>query len=170
MLSTPPILVLMGPSGTGKSTVGAMLSGRLGWPFQEGDDLHPAANVEKMRRGHALTDADRIPWLELVAAWIDERRAAGEPGIITCSALKRSYRDILRRDNVTFVNFTGDASVVRDRMMRRQGHFMPPALLDSQFATLEAPGPDEQAIDVDIALSPEDQAALVASALRLEGS
>lgn len=170
MLSTPPILVLMGPSGTGKSTVGAMLSGRLGWPFQEGDDLHPAANVEKMRRGHALTDADRIPWLELVAAWIDERRAAGEPGIITCSALKRSYRDILRRDNVTFVNFTGDAAVVRDRMMRRQGHFMPPALLDSQFATLEAPGPDEQAIDVDIALAPEDQAALVASALRLEGS
>ncbi|MFF2488215.1 gluconokinase [Microbacterium sp. NPDC058062] len=170
MLSTPPILVLMGPSGTGKSTVGAMLSGRLGWPFQEGDDLHPAANVEKMRRGHALTDADRIPWLELVAAWIDERRAAGEPGIITCSALKRSYRDILRRDNVTFVNFTGDAAVVRDRMMRRQGHFMPPALLDSQFATLEAPGPDEQAIDVDIALTPEDQAALVASALRLEGS
>ena len=170
MLSTPPILVLMGPSGTGKSTVGAMLSGRLGWPFQEGDDLHPAANVEKMRRGHALTDADRIPWLELVAAWIDERRAAGEPGIVTCSALKRSYRDILRRDNVTFVNFTGDAAVVRDRMMRRQGHFMPPALLDSQFATLEAPGPDEQAIDVDIALPPEDQAALVASALRLEGS
>ncbi|MDT0142125.1 gluconokinase [Microbacterium sp. PRC9] len=170
MLSTPPILVLMGPSGTGKSTVGAMLSGRLGWPFQEGDDLHPAANVEKMRRGHALTDADRIPWLELVAAWIDERRAAGEPGIVTCSALKRSYRDILRRDNVTFVNFTGDAAVVRDRMMRRQGHFMPPALLDSQFATLEAPGPDEQAIDIDIALPPEDQAALVASALRLEGS
>ncbi|KJL41866.1 Thermoresistant gluconokinase [Microbacterium trichothecenolyticum] len=170
MLSTPPILVLMGPSGTGKSTVGAMLSGRLGWAFQEGDDLHPAANVEKMRRGHALTDADRIPWLELVAAWIDERRAAGEPGIVTCSALKRSYRDILRRDNVTFVNFTGDVAVVRDRMMRRQGHFMPPALLDSQFATLEAPGPDEQAMDVDIALPPEDQAALVASALRLEGS
>ncbi|WP_426320391.1 gluconokinase [Microbacterium sp. E-13] len=170
MLSTPPILVLMGPSGTGKSTVGAMLSGRLGWPFQEGDDLHPAANVEKMRRGHALTDADRIPWLELVAAWIDERRAAGEPGIITCSALKRSYRDILRRDNVTFVNFTGDAAVVRDRMMRRQGHFMPPALLDSQFATLEAPGPDEQAINVEIALPPEEQAALVAGALRLEGS
>ncbi|WP_341998205.1 gluconokinase [Microbacterium sp. LWH7-1.2] len=170
MLSTPPILVLMGPSGTGKSTVGAMLSGRLGWPFQEGDDLHPAANVDKMRRGHALTDEDRIPWLETVAAWIDERRAAGEPGIVTCSALKRSYRDILRRDNVTFVNFTGDAAVVRDRMMRRQGHFMPPALLDSQFATLEPPGPDEQAIDVDVALAPEDQAALVASALRLEGS
>ena len=170
MPSLPPVLVLMGPAGTGKSTVGAMLSGRLGWPFQEGDDLHPAANVEKMRRGHALTDEDRTPWLELVAAWIDERRAAGEPGIVTCSALKRSYRDILRRENVTFVNFTGDAAVVRDRMMRRQGHFMPPALLDSQFATLEAPGPDERAIDVDIALAPEDQAALVASALRLEGS
>jgi gluconokinase len=170
MTTTPPVLVLMGPAGTGKSTVGAMLSGRLGWPFQEGDDLHPAANVEKMRRGHALNDDDRIPWLGLIADWIDDRRAAGEPGIVTCSALKRSYRDILRRDNVTFVNFTGDPAVVRDRMMRRQGHFMPPALLDSQFATLEPPAPDERAIDVDIALAPEEQAALVASVLRLEGS
>ena len=166
----PPVLVLMGPSGTGKSTVGAMLSGRLGWAFQEGDDLHPAANVEKMRRGHALTDEDRIPWLELVAAWIDERRDAGEPGIVTCSALKRSYRDILRRDNVVFVVFTGDPAVVRDRIMRRQGHFMPPALLDSQFATLEHPGPDEQAIEVDVALAPEEQAEVVARALEPEAS
>ena len=170
MPSTPPILVLMGPSGTGKSTIGSLLSDRFGWPFQEGDDLHSAANVEKMRRGQPLTDDDRLPWLELIAAWIDERRTAGEPGIVTCSALKRSYRDILRRDDVVFVNFTGDASVVRDRMMRREGHYMPPALLDSQFATLETPGPDERAIDVDVALAPEDQVAFVIAALDLEGS
>ena len=169
MTTTAPILVLMGPAGTGKSTVGAMLSGRLGWPFQEGDDLHPAANVEKMKRGHALTDEDRTPWLHVIADWIDDRRRAGEPGIVTCSALKRSYRDILRRENVTFVNFTGDPAVVRDRMMRREGHFMPAALFDSQFATLEPPGPDERAVDVDIALAPEEQADVVASALRLEG-
>jgi gluconokinase len=161
-----PILVLMGPSGTGKSTVGALLSDRLQWPFQEGDDLHPPTNVEKMSRGDALTDADRIPWLELVAAWIDARRAAGEPGIVTCSALKRSYRDLLRRDNVTFVNFTGDAAVLRERMVRREGHFMPAALLDSQLATLEPPGTDEQTIEVDIARDPHDQAELVISALQ----
>ncbi len=164
MTSTSPILVLMGPSGTGKSTVGAMLSRRLGWSFQEGDDLHPIANVEKMRRGHALTDEDRLPWLALVGDWIDARRAAREPGIVTCSALKRIYRDILRRDEVTFVNFTGDPVVVFERMMRRQGHFMPPALLDSQFAALEQPGVDEHAIDVDIALTPEQQADLITSA------
>ena len=161
----PPVLVFMGVAGTGKSTVGAMLAGRLGWPFQEGDDLHPAANVEKMRRGHALTDEDRLPWLALVGAWIDERIAAGEPGIITCSALKRGYRDILRRDGVVFVHFAGTRELVLQRLMQRQGHFMPPALLDSQFATLEPPEPDEHAIDVDIALAPAEQAALIAAAI-----
>ncbi|GAA5197206.1 gluconokinase [Microbacterium jejuense] len=161
----PPVLVFMGVSGTGKSTVGAMLAGRLGWPFQEGDDLHPAANVEKMRRGHALTDEDRLPWLGVVGSWIDERIAAGEPGIITCSALKRAYRDILRRDEVVFVHFAGTKELVFQRLMQRQGHFMPPALLDSQFAALEAPDPDEHAIVVDIALTPADQAALVAAAI-----
>ncbi len=161
----PPVLVFIGVSGTGKSTVGAMLAGRLGWPFQEGDDLHPAANVEKMRRGHALTDADRLPWLDIVAAWIDERIAAGEPGIITCSALKRSYRDILRRDGVVFVHFAGTPELVFQRLMQRQGHFMPPALLDSQFAALEPPAADEQAIVVDVALPPAEQAALIAAAI-----
>ena len=157
MTSHAPVLVFMGVSGTGKSTVAALLAGQRGWPFQEGDDLHPAANVAKMAAGHALDDDDRWPWLDLVAAWIDERIARAEPGIITCSALRRRYRDVLRRKEVTFVHFTGDRALVRDRMMRRQGHFMPPALLDSQLRTLEPPGPDEQAIEIDLALTPAEQ-------------
>lgn len=168
--SAPPVLVFMGPSGTGKSTVAAMLAGRLGWAFQEGDDLHSAANVAKMAAGHALDDDDRRPWLETVAAWIDESVAAGRPGIITCSALKRRYRDILRRDNVTFVLLDGDAATVRERLMRRQGHFMPPALLDSQFATLEVPGADEQAIRIDLDQTPQRQVAEVIDRLRLQPS
>ncbi|MEH3089736.1 MAG: gluconokinase [Microbacterium arborescens] len=168
--SAPPVLVFMGPSGTGKSTVAAMLAGRLGWAFQEGDDLHSAANVAKMAAGHALDDDDRRPWLETVAAWIDESADAGRPGIITCSALKRRYRDILRRDNVTFVLLDGDAATVRERLMRRQGHFMPPALLDSQFATLEVPGADEQAIRIDLDQTPQQQVAEVIDRLRLQPS
>lgn len=152
-----PVLVFMGVSSTGKSTVAAMLAGRLGWAFQEGDDLHPARNVAKMAAGHALTDDDRLPWLRIVAGWIDERIAAGEPGIITCSALRRRYRDILRRDEVTFVHFTGDRQLILDRMMRRQAHFMPPALLDSQFRTLEDPGPDERHLAVDVDQPVADQ-------------
>ncbi|MFT4305356.1 MAG: gluconokinase [Microbacterium sp.] len=158
MTTHPAVLVFMGVSSTGKSTVAAMLAGRLGWPFQEGDDLHPAANVAKMAAGHALDDADRAPWLDTVAAWIDERIDRGEPGIVTCSALKRRYRDVLRRDEVTFVHFTGDRALILDRMMRRQGHFMPPALLDSQFGTLEPPAPDERSIAVDVARTPAQQA------------
>lgn len=164
----PPVLVFMGVSGTGKTTVAGLVAGRLGWPLQEGDDLHPPANVAKMAAGHPLTDEDRWPWLDRVAAWIDGRIDAGSPGIVTCSALKRSYRDVLRRREVVFVHFTGDRQVVFDRMMRRQGHFMPPALLDSQFATLEAPGPDEQVLDVDVALTPARQAELVIERLGLQ--
>jgi len=165
--STPRVLVFMGVSSTGKSTVAAMLSGLLGWPFQEGDDLHPAANVAKMAAGHALTDDDRMPWLEIVAGWIDERIARGEPGVITCSALRRRYRDVLRRPEVTFVHFTGDRELILQRMMRRQGHFMPPALLDSQFRTLEDPGPDEQHISVDVDQTPEEQIEEVIACLGL---
>ncbi|MDQ1128066.1 gluconokinase [Microbacterium sp. SORGH_AS_0888] len=162
-----PVLVFMGVAGTGKSTVAALLAGRLGWPFQEGDDLHPAENVAKMAAGHPLTDEDRWPWLDRVAGWIDDRIAAGEPGIITCSALRRAYRDVLRRDAVTFVHFTGDQALVRERMSRREGHFMPTALLDSQFAALEPLEQDEQAVLVDIDATPEEQAAYIASVLRL---
>ncbi|WP_144877711.1 gluconokinase [Microbacterium sp. 1.5R] len=167
MTSQAPVLVFMGVAGTGKSTVAAMLSGRLGWTFEEGDDLHPEANVQKMASGHPLTDDDRWPWLDRIAEWIDERIAAGEPGIITCSALKRSYRDVLRREAVTFVHFAGDRELILERMLRRQGHFMPTTLLDSQFATLEPLDADEKAIEVRIDETPQQQTAEIATRLRL---
>ena len=167
MTATAPILVFMGPAGTGKSTVAGMLAGRLGWDLQEGDDLHPAVNVAKMAAGHALADDDRWPWLDRVAGWIDGQIAAGRPGVITCSALKRSYRDVLRRDGVTFVLLMGDPKLVLDRLLRRQGHFMPPALLASQFETLEIPGADERAIHVDLDLTPQQQVDAVIAQLHL---
>ena len=167
MTATAPILVFMGPAGTGKSTVAGMLAGRLGWDLQEGDDLHPAVNVAKMAAGHALDDDDRGPWPDRVAGWIDGQIAAGRPGVITCSALKRSYRDVLRRDGVTFVLLMGDPKLVLDRLLRRQGHFMPPALLASQFETLEIPGADERAIHVDLDLTPQQQVDAVIAQLHL---
>ncbi len=167
MTSPAPVLVFMGPAGTGKSTVAGMLAGRLGWDFQEGDDLHPAENVAKMAAGHALTDDDRWPWLDRVAAWIDGQLAAGRPGVITCSALKRSYRDVLRRDDVTFVLLLGDPALVLERLLRRQGHFMPPALLTSQFDTLEIPDADERAIHIDLDLTPQEQVDTVIAQLHL---
>ncbi|MFB4349106.1 gluconokinase [Microbacterium sp. CR_7] len=167
MAAQAPVLVLMGVAGTGKSTVAAMLAGRLGWTFEEGDDLHPEANVKKMASGDPLTDDDRWPWLDRIAEWIDDRIAAGEPGIITCSALKRSYRDVLRRDAVTFVHFVGDRELILERMLRRQGHFMPTTLLDSQFATLEPLDADEKAIEVAIDQTPQQQTAEIATRLRL---
>lgn len=167
-MATPvPVLVFMGPAGTGKSTVAGMLAGRLGWDFQEGDDLHPEANVAKMASGHALNDDDRRPWLDRVAAWIDGQAAAGRPGIITCSALKRSYRDVLRRDDVTFVLLMGDPSLVLERLLRRQGHYMPPSLLTSQFDTLEVPDADEQAVRIDLDLTPQEQVQEVVDRLHL---
>jgi gluconokinase len=164
-----PVLVVMGVTGSGKSTLAALLAQRLGWPLQEGDALHPQANVDKMAAGQPLDDADRQPWLRLVAAWIDARAAAGEPGIVTCSALKRAYRDVLRREGVRFVHLTGERDLLAQRMQDRSGHFMPPSLLDSQLATLEAPGVDEAAITIDIALVPEAQVAGVLAWLGIDG-
>jgi gluconokinase len=163
-----PVLVVMGVSGSGKSTLASLLAQRLGWPLQEGDVLHPRANVDKMAAGHPLDDNDRWPWLRLIAAWIDERAAAGEPGIVTCSALKRAYRDMLRRDFVRFAHLTGDRRVLAQRLQHRDGHFMPPSLLDSQLATLEAPGADENAIAIDIALAPEAQVDAVIACLGID--
>ena len=154
----PTVLVLMGVSGSGKSTIALELQRLLGWPFQEGDDLHPPANVGKMRAGHPLDDADRRPWLERVAAWIDERLRAGEPGIITCSNLKRAYRDITigQRKGVMLVYLKADKAIIGDRLARRAHRYMPPTLLGSQFATLEEPGPDEQPLVVTVHASLAD--------------
>jgi ribose 5-phosphate isomerase A len=148
----PPILVLMGVSGAGKSTVARELAARLGWSVEEGDALHPAANVAKMHAGIPLTDADRQPWLERVAAWIDGQRARKEPGIITCSALKRSYRRIVigARPEVRLVYLRGGRDLIAQRLAGRDGHFMPASLLQSQIDTLEEPQPDEDPLTVDV--------------------
>jgi carbohydrate kinase (thermoresistant glucokinase family) len=146
------VIVVMGVSGSGKSTVAALVAAALGCQFREGDDLHPPENVEKMHGGTPLTDADRMPWLRKIAKEIDDWRARGECGVLTCSALKRSYRDIIigDRHDVVLVYLKGSRELVRTRMIARHEHFMPVALLDSQFATLEEPGPDEHPIVVDI--------------------
>ena len=153
----PVVLVVMGVSGCGKSTVAALLADRLGWPFEEGDALHPQANIDKMAAGHPLTDDDRRPWLQRVRAWIDQRLDAGESGIITCSALKRAYREVLdpRHGGVIFVYLAGDRQTIGARLTARQGHFMPPDLLSSQFADLQEPAPDEPAIRVEIGPTPD---------------
>jgi gluconokinase len=167
-VTKPIIVVVTGVSGSGKSTVAALLAAALGCQFQEGDDLHPPENVEKMRSGTPLTDADRMPWLRKIAAEIDGWRARGECGVLTCSALKRRYRDIIigdRRD-VVLVYLKGSRELIHQRMVTRHGHFMPVALLDSQFATLEAPTPDEHPIVVDIGGKPADIAHEIV--LRLE--
>jgi carbohydrate kinase (thermoresistant glucokinase family) len=169
--STPPdpVLVIMGVSGAGRSTVAGLLAGALGWDLAEGDDMHPAANIEKMAAGHPLDDADRWPWLARVAEWIRARTAADRPGIVTSSALNRSYRDVLRGPSVVFVYLAGSRALIARRLAARQGHFMPAELLDSQFVTLEPPGPDEQAITVDITGSPSTEAAQILQMLQSAG-
>jgi gluconokinase len=160
-ITKPVIAVVMGVSGSGKTTVSALLSAALGCQFQEGDDLHPAENVEKMHGGTPLTDGDRMPWLHKIAEEIDGWRARGESGVLTCSALKRSYRDIIigGRPDVTLVYLKGSYDLIRRRMAARHQHFMPVALLDSQFATLQEPTPDEHPIIVDVGGRPTEIAA-----------
>jgi gluconokinase len=150
-ITTPVIAVVMGVAGSGKTTVSALLAAALGCQFQEADDLHPAANVEKMRGGTPLTDADRLPWLRKIAEEIDSWCARGESGVLTCSALKRSYRDIIigDRPGVMLVYLKGSYDLIRRRMTARHEHFMPAALLDSQFAALQEPAPDEHPVIVD---------------------
>lgn len=162
-----PVLVVMGVSGVGKSTIAALLSERLGWDFAEGDTMHPTANVEKMAAGHPLDDSDRWPWLEIVASWIRQHEEAGEPGIITCSALKRSYRDVLRGPGVVFVHLAGPTDLIGDRLSKRVDHFMPPGLLDSQVATLEPLGADETHVVVDAGRAPETEVDEILSELDL---
>jgi len=146
------VIVVMGVSGSGKSTIAAMLAARLGWTYEDADWFHPPSNVEKMHSGVPLTDDDRRPWLRGIAAWIDATRNIGGHGVIACSALKRTYRDILvgaRRD-VRIVYLKGERELIARRMALRHGHFMPRSMLDSQFATLQEPGHDECPIVVSI--------------------
>lgn len=160
----PMAVVVTGVSGSGKSTVGALLAQRLGWPFADGDDLHTPEAIAKMHAGLPLDDADRAPWLRRVAAWIDAHLAAGESGVVACSALRRVYRDaIVRgRSDVRLVHLDGARALIAQRLAVRRGHFMPARLLDSQFAALQPPDPDENAIVVGIGESPDDIAATIA--------
>lgn len=162
-----PVLVVMGAAGSGKSTVAALLADRLGWDLAEGDDLHPPANVAKMAAGHPLDDDDRRPWLVRVSAWLTAHTSAGVPGVISCSALKRSYRDVLRREHVVFVHLDGTREHLAQRLAGRRGHYMSASMLDSQLADLEPPGPDEQALIVGIDGTPEEVATDVLTRLGL---
>jgi gluconokinase len=166
------IVIVMGVSGSGKSLVGIALAREFGWRFVDGDDLHPVANVAKMASGHALNDADRAPWLESLGAQMDAWLAAGQNGVITCSALRRAYRDTLRkgRGTVEIVFLDVPRDVLAVRVAARHDHFMPASLLDSQLATLERPTSDENAITVQVGASTtaEETANLVIAALRRE--
>lgn len=149
---SPSVAVVMGVAGAGKTTVGERLAERLDWEFAEGDRLHPPENVAKMQSGQPLTDTDRAPWLDAIAAAIDAWRARGACGVITCSALKRQYRRriIGQRRGVRLVYLDGSRRLIAARLAARRGHFMPASLLDSQFAALEPPGPDENPITISV--------------------
>jgi gluconokinase len=151
-------VVVMGVSGSGKTTLGQGIADRLQWRFQEGDELHPRANVEKMSRGEPLTDEDRWPWLDAIGRWLDERAEAGENAVLTCSALRRTYRDRIRdgRPGVRFCHVVASAETLRDRLEHRRGHYMPASLLPSQLATLEPLGDDEPGVVVEAAGEPSD--------------
>jgi gluconokinase len=152
------VLVVMGVSGSGKSTIASMLAHRLHWIYEDGDWLHPQANIDKMHHGEPLNDADRAPWLHAIADWIDATRKAGNHGVVACSALKRAYRDILigERRDVRLVFLKGDRDLIGQRIAARADHFMPPELLDSQFKALEEPAADERPIVVSVAPHPRE--------------
>lgn len=162
------VIVVMGVSGSGKTTIAARLAERLGWRLAEADTFHSAANVAKMRSGTPLTDEDRRPWLEAIAKWIDAARAAGRPGVVTCSALKRRYRDVIigKRGDVRLVYLKGSYDLIAPRMATRSGHYMPVGLLQSQFDALEEPQADENAIVVSSESRPEDIVEEIFRALR----
>ena len=155
---TPNVIVVMGVSGCGKSTIASRLAERLGWQFAEADRFHPSANIDKMRRGIPLDDDDRRPWLQSIAAWIDDARRTRKPGVVTCSALKRSSREVIvgERADVALVYLKGDYELIAKRLAARSHEYMPASLLKSQFDTLEEPAPHEGAIVVGIDRPPEE--------------
>lgn len=163
-MTRPTVAVVMGVAGSGKSTLAHAVAAEFGWDLGEGDDLHPRANIEKMAAGVPLTDDDRRPWLAAVRAWIEERVTAGRDGVIACSALRRSYRDVLRSPEVLFVLLDGDRDLLLARLQRRRDHFMPASLLDSQLATLERPDPDERAVTIPLTWDLAAQVAAVRAA------
>ena len=151
------IIVIFGVSGAGKTTVGKMLAEQLGWRFLEADDFHLAANIEKMRNGHPLTDEDRWPWLDCLRKQIKQLLSAGQNAVLACSALKRAYRDRLRvGDQVKFVFLRGDYALVEKQLRSRHGHFMNTALLQSQFDHLEQPQSDENVLTIELGRTPEE--------------
>jgi gluconokinase len=160
-----PVIVVMGVSGSGKSTVGGLLAERLGVPYAEADDFHPPANIAKMSAGHPLDDADRAPWLDAIAGWIAERGDRG--GVVSCSALRRRYRDRLRRADpgLFFLHLDGPPELIASRLAARMEHFMPSGLLASQFEALEALGADEAGAVVGIEGTPQEIAARALAAL-----
>ena len=170
-LALASVIIVMGVSGSGKSTVGTLLAQRLHWEFADADWFHPASNVDKMHKGIPLTDEDRWPWLRAIAAWIDKVRCADGHGVVACSALKRSYRDVLIGDraDVRLVYLKGDKALIARRIATRHEHFMPPSLLDSQFAALEEPGVDEMPITVSIESHPREIVNRISIALNARG-
>ncbi len=164
------VLVVMGVSGSGKSTIAAMLAHRLGWIYEDADWFHPKSNIEKMHHGEPLNDADRWPWLKAIAEWIDATRRSGRHGVVACSALKRAYRDILigERKDVGLVFLQGDRDLIAQRIAARADHFMPPDLLDSQFQALEPPRADEHPIVVSVAPHPREIVETIVQKLGLD--
>jgi len=161
------VVLVMGVAGAGKSTIAKALANRLGWTFQEGDAFHSPANVAKMKSGRPLDDADRAPWLEAIAAWIDAEAGKGAHSVLACSALKRRYREVLidGRLFVRLVYLEGSRALIAERLAHRKHHYFPPDLLESQFAALEAPLSVEHPIVVDVSLPLETQVELIATAL-----
>ncbi|RPE35718.1 gluconokinase [Kitasatospora cineracea] len=153
----PPVVVVMGVSGVGKTTVARLLAARLDLPYAEADDFHPAANIAKMSAGTPLDDRDRQPWLRALGGWLGERAEAGSGGVVTCSALKRDYRDVLRAacPDAFFLHLSGSHDLIGDRLAHRTGHFMPPSLLDSQYAVLEPLQADERGTVLDVDAAPD---------------
>lgn len=165
-----PVVVIMGVSGVGKTTVGRALAQRLGWPFRDADAFHPPANVEKMRRGEPLDDADRAPWLDALHRAMADHLERGEPAVFTCSALKRAYRDRLARppaSNLFWVHLKGEPDLIEARLRSRRGHFMNAGLLRSQFGALEEPG---DALTLDVSEPPEHLAETIAAQLPMPGA
>jgi gluconokinase len=168
----PAVVVVMGVAGCGKTTITSMLAHRLRWTYEDADWFHPPSNIEKMHGGKPLTDEDRWPWLYAIAAWIDATRRVGNHGVIACSALKRAYRDILvgTRHDVRIVYLKGDRDLIARRLAARLGHFMPADLLNSQFAALEEPQPDEHAIVASIVPHPREIVETIVMMLGVQSS